>query len=1181
MDTNLDGDGSSSDLDISSDINGCIKSLDDDIEGPVKSKVVPAHDQSSRSSSSSSSSSSSDSSSSSSSKSSKTSSSHKKSKEKAPDPKVIAPPPQTSVTITDRVLYPAKLYKKPLDKNHKVQNRSRSRSRAPRPTRESGYKTDGSVTSDKSMRRRKSRAPSAPRVTADIDLDLCSLQLSTEPSTSVKLTKRNVNLMARKNDTNNNQSSNNKLRPTALNLELNRRLLEHKMDLNGKTTSFSTKTGFKGFKSSQSFQELTATSRVMAPSWTAQEKVSSKPVKYAKSLPRPIKSRRSSVASRAGSVRSATSTISRMKRATTPAVVKNNEYVVSQVAEITAALAKCSISSTKNSKNLKMLKALKTPTSKKKKTVNKRRSKKNDLVPVAEDHKLPLKKRHYLIADDNGNAKRKRLKKSAPPGIFEPTEQHDDSTAFDVFNIMCPIVPETKPAAKSVVDNILTKMDPTGNKRKRRRANRTGFPTPKRPKKKVINDNASDTSSVVQKRARKPKSVPEENLQNLSLRQLQLKQQKEIELTNSLESRTIRGRAKSVCHVEEPEPVVKRKRRQTIFVDKEDIFEKIEAHTIKKRRQTILIDSPIVKKPKIEPKKQDPLTPDCPVKLIPKNVYNGDTQKRAFVASLKGTKCRCLPNPCGESCLNRSMFIECDVGICGKSCTNTAIQTGGLLNKEVEKFQTEHKGFGVRTKKDIPKKTLILEYTGEVLFLEAFRQRMQTIYKNDQHHYCLELSGGLVLDGHRMGSLCRFVNHSCKPNCGMAKIYVDGLPRMILQAEEDILHGTELTYDYKFDNFDDMTPQQCFCGADTCRGTLSAHMKAPRRASMSTKVKLLSTLSSYPKILFNFQDGEVVVKRGRKGRTAMTCAKTNSCFLMRNLRRVEKKILPDVMAFYRNDKNILEGDPKVGFAFVSKTHESPPPSPEVQKPEEEIPPKEPEPIVVQQPLSEQSQILWQICELLESSNATKIEEMLIPPPPKTGHSNHDRISLPISFEDIKQNVKMGHYDLHPLLFHYNIKILLDNVVKYWGVNCPQYHSMLILRDAYKQARNDLIEEIKRVWSDELFVNAMMDKVFKKPAKNRKKVAERQDEEDIVNCHCGRYLEEGLMIQCQKCLTWQHVDCAEADGKDENYTCAKCEGKPLQLEILKKDETTADGHQCYLTLMRGDLQVKHLKLFVCS
>lgn len=956
MDTNLDqDDGSSSDLDISNDINGCLKSLDADIDGPSTNNNEK--DDSDGSSSSSSSSSSSESSSSSSSKSSKASSTQKKTKEKPIEPKFTVAPILNVVATTDRVLYPARFHKKPPlvleNRSHKgSQHRSRSRSRGPRCARESGYRTDGSIASD-SMKRRKSRAPSAPRssIQADIDLDLKGLQLSTEPSTSVKLTKKNVSLMARKNDTNNNNNNNgntissSKMRPMAINLELNRRLLEHKMNLNGRSTPFSSascKMGF-GLKSSQSFQELTATSKVMAPSWMAEEKNSFKPVKYAKSLSKIVmKSRRPSVASRAGSVRSATSTISRMKRATTPATIKNNEYVNAQVVEITAALAKCSISTSKSSKTSKSLKSHKSIQQnnviKKKKTASKRRSKKmddnySDNVPVAEDHKLPLKKRHYLIAEEKSSTvKRKRSKKSAPPGIFEPTEQHDDVPSLDVFkNIINNTVNDTKPPTKSVVDNILTKMEPTVNRRKRRRANRTGFPTPKRPKKKVPNDNASDTSSVVRKRKRKKKSVAEDDIRMLTARQLQLKQQKEIEQSSQQqEPRNIRSRAKSVCHIPEPEeqlpPVVKRKRRQTIFVDiKEDskevqqvdlvpiendiqslknkkekevravddvkalkdtkstattakisVKEKVpkdlkkpekevkkpekepklvkkptkepeepEQPVKKKRRQTIQVDMPppntngtvngqSAKKTRPDPKKSESVK--SYVKLIPKNVYNGDTQKRAFIPSLKGTKCRCAPNPCGESCLNRSTFIECDLSICGKTCTNTVIQTGGLMDKDVEKFQTEQKGYGVRTKKDIPKKALILEYTGEVLFKEAFRQRMQTIYKDDQHHYCLELNNGLVLDGHRMGSLCRFVNHSCKPNCGMAKIYVDGLPRMILQAEEDIQAGTELTYDYKFDNFEDMTPQQCYCGASTCRGTLSANSKVPRRMSMSTKV---------------------------------------------------------------------------------------------------------------------------------------------------------------------------------------------------------------------------------------------------------------------------------------------------------------------------------------------------------
>lgn len=910
MDTQLDGDGSSSDLDISTDINGCIKSLDDDIEGPSKSNDATGSTQSSRSSSSSSSSSSSDSSSSSSSKGSK-SSSHKNkksssstaSKEKVPEQKFSLPPLAKIVAATtDRVLYPARFHKKHqmnLDKNsHKVQHRSRSRSRGPPPrsSKESGYRTDGSITSE-SMRRKKARAPSAPRSSAaapvDIDLDLMGLQLSTEPSTSVKLTKKNVTMMARKNDTNNNNNSNgnsSKVRPLTFNLELNRRLLEHKMNLNGRSMSFSSsscKLGF-GFKNSQSFQELTASSKVMAPSWmTDNEKSSSKPVKYAKSLPRTMKSRRPSVASRAGSVRSCTSSMSRLRRAPTPAAIKNNEYVTAQVVEITAALAKCSISSkpTKISKSQKVaqnnqqVKAKKKTeeTTKKPYTGAKRGRKKiirEEVPPVAEEHKLPLKKRHYLIAEEKASKVKQKKAKKAPPGVFEPSNvENDDTASFDgVFDHMMnipehPQPPTQQQTSKSVVDNILTKMEPTVNRRKRRRANRTGFPTPKRPKKKppiiqpVVNniiDDVSDSSSnivLIKRRKKKSKKVvADEDAQVvLTARQLLLKQQKEIEINNKkkkedvveVEPRTIRGRAKSICHIPEvPLPIIlspiKRKRRQTIFVDRKEESKEIPELPIepikKKRRQTVHLEHPIaVKKPRRDSSvKSD----DNRVKIIPRNVYNGDTQKKALQISLKGSRCRCAPNPCGESCLNRSVFIECDVAICGKTCTNTIIQTGGLLTKDVEKFQTEQKGWGVRTKKDIPKKALILEYTGEVLFKEAFRSRMQTIYKNDQHHYCLELSNGLVLDAHRMGSLCRFVNHSCKPNCGMAKIYVDGLPRMILQAEDDIPASTELTYDYKFDNFEDMTPQQCYCGADTCRGTLSAAIKTPRRMSMSVKVKL-------------------------------------------------------------------------------------------------------------------------------------------------------------------------------------------------------------------------------------------------------------------------------------------------------------------------------------------------------
>jgi [histone H3]-lysine4 N-trimethyltransferase ASH1L len=61
----------------------------------------------------------------------------------------------------------------------------------------------------------------------------------------------------------------------------------------------------------------------------------------------------------------------------------------------------------------------------------------------------------------------------------------------------------------------------------------------------------------------------------------------------------------------------------------------------------------------------------------------------------------------------------------------------------------------------------------------------------------MEFHHSLIIDATR-GSICRFVNHSCDPNCRIEKWIVDGEPRMALFAEKAIMTGDELTYDYNF-----------------------------------------------------------------------------------------------------------------------------------------------------------------------------------------------------------------------------------------------------------------------------------------------------------------------------------------------------------------------------------------------
>jgi histone-lysine N-methyltransferase ASH1L len=87
----------------------------------------------------------------------------------------------------------------------------------------------------------------------------------------------------------------------------------------------------------------------------------------------------------------------------------------------------------------------------------------------------------------------------------------------------------------------------------------------------------------------------------------------------------------------------------------------------------------------------------------------------------------------------------------------------------------------------------------------------------------------MIIDATR-GSIARFVNHSCEPNCRMEKWTVGGKPRMALFAgDQGIMTGEELTYDYNFDPFSQKNVQECRCGARKCRGVLGPKAKEDKK----------------------------------------------------------------------------------------------------------------------------------------------------------------------------------------------------------------------------------------------------------------------------------------------------------------------------------------------------------------
>lgn len=96
------------------------------------------------------------------------------------------------------------------------------------------------------------------------------------------------------------------------------------------------------------------------------------------------------------------------------------------------------------------------------------------------------------------------------------------------------------------------------------------------------------------------------------------------------------------------------------------------------------------------------------------------------------------------------------------------------------------------------------------------------------------------------GSIARFVNHSCNPNCRMEKWIVHGQPRMALFAgEKPIMTGEELTYDYNFDPFSAKNVQKCLCGSANCRGVLGP--KVPKIPKGDAKTAIKETVKAVTK----------------------------------------------------------------------------------------------------------------------------------------------------------------------------------------------------------------------------------------------------------------------------------------------------------------------------------------------
>lgn len=81
--------------------------------------------------------------------------------------------------------------------------------------------------------------------------------------------------------------------------------------------------------------------------------------------------------------------------------------------------------------------------------------------------------------------------------------------------------------------------------------------------------------------------------------------------------------------------------------------------------------------------------------------------------------------------------------------------------------------------------TIVQQYTGEVITAPEFERRVQD--KMRSNVYFMKYTKEHYIDGETKGSVARYINHSCNPNCEFRLWSVNGENVVVVVALKEIL----------------------------------------------------------------------------------------------------------------------------------------------------------------------------------------------------------------------------------------------------------------------------------------------------------------------------------------------------------------------------------------------------------
>jgi len=145
------------------------------------------------------------------------------------------------------------------------------------------------------------------------------------------------------------------------------------------------------------------------------------------------------------------------------------------------------------------------------------------------------------------------------------------------------------------------------------------------------------------------------------------------------------------------------------------------------------------------------------------------------------------------------------------------------ISKRLMAKRSHIHGWGLFTKIDIFKNSMIIEYMGEVVN-QAIADRREAEYElsGTGSCYMFRIDKHRIVDATSVGCMARFMNHCCGPNAYAKVVAVDKNgqePKIIVFAARDVAAGEEITYDYKFPVEDGSL--RCTCGALNCIGRMN------------------------------------------------------------------------------------------------------------------------------------------------------------------------------------------------------------------------------------------------------------------------------------------------------------------------------------------------------------------------